>query len=174
MIDQIFEGVIGVWNRSYGFIDFESGARVDSIFYPGKNIVPDNVGRTGSGKIVGSQVNFKIVKAPWRGELRPCAVGVTPIFASNVPDPEKHREVSTVERLAPSGIFLRRKTGEELFLNLSDVLPEFHARIATLRVSDHVFHGVAPSIKNSTAHFTWRATAAELFSREEQESLWSS
>jgi hypothetical protein len=170
-MDTEFEGTIRLWNGTYGFIDYTLGRRIDSIFFPGKNIVCDNIGRTAHGKIEGNLVNFKILKAPHRGELRPTATEVKPLFRSDVTDPFAHREVSRVERLGPGCAYLRRQTGEQIFLHVSAVLPAFLDRFPTLRIGDAVFHGVKPSTKNSVAHATWRAFAAELFSLEEQEEL---
>jgi hypothetical protein len=108
-----------------------------------------------------------------RGELRPTATQVTPLFPSHVSDPLNHREVSRIERLSPGCVYLRRETGEQLFLHISDVLPEFLDRFEILRVGDAVFHGVRPATKNSIVQSTWRAVAAELFSPEEQEKMHS-
>ena len=167
-MDKVFEGVVGYWRGTFGFIDYECGSRVDSIFYPGKNVVPDNIGRTGHGKIEGSPVHFKITKAPHHGELKPTATEITPVFPSDVLDPLNWREISHVERIGPGCIYLRRQTGEQLFLHLSDVLPEFRDRFPSLKIGDAVFHGVRPSTKSGAAHATFRAVAAELFSPEEQ------
>ena len=170
-MDKVFEGVVGYWRGTFGFIDYECGSRVDSIFYPGKNVVPDNIGRTGHGKIEGSPVHFKITKAPHHGELKPTATEITPVFPSDVLDPLNWREISHVERIGPGCIYLRRQTGEQLFLHLSDVLPEFRDRFPSLKIGDAVFHGVRPSTKSGAAYATFRAVAAELFSPEEQEEI---
>ena len=167
-MDKVFEGVVRYWRGTFGFIDYECGSRIDSVFYPGKNVVPDNVGRTGHAKIEGSLVRFKLIKAPHRGELKPTATEVTPLFPSDVPDPLNHREVSRIERLGPGCVYLRRETGEQLYLHRSEVLPEFKDRFEALRIGDAIFHGVRPATKNSVVQSTWRAVAAELFSPEEQ------
>lgn len=171
MKDQVFEGTIRVWKDTFGFIDYDSdGSRIDSIFYPGKNIIPDNLGRTGHGKIEGSPLRFKIIMSLNRGELRPTAVEVTPLFPSDVEDPEAHREVSRVERLCFRGVYLRRETGGQLYLSIDNILPEFRTRFSALRQGDLVWHGVKPPTKVGT-QTTWCAVAGELYSRQEQDAF---
>jgi hypothetical protein len=170
-VERIYEGSVDKWvdrgnASSFGFIEFEHGARIDRIFFYHASITQDNIGRTLHGRIAGNLVRFKIEKSMYRGEVRPRATGITSVFPCDVPNTEDHREISTVEKLAPSYVYLRRQCGDELYLGSKDVVEAFRDRWSTLRKGSRVWHGVAAS---DDKHQTFRAVCAELFAPDEFE-----
>ena len=126
----------------YGFIEYEAGGpRLGSIFFAGEYVVPDAVGRIFDGKKVGSLVSFELAQVGRNLQAKK----VTPLIRRPIQDAEKHREVSTVDRVLPvrePTVILRRKTGETIRLVLPDVVEEFKPRWATLEVGNKVYHGV--------------------------------
>ena len=158
-------GVVQKWCRTFGFIEYEAGPRLDYVFYSGQDIIPDAVGRSSTAKIEGNAVKFKIVKTTHRGRPTIKAVNVVPVLRCNVPDVASHREISTIEQIGSSShALLRRQSGDRLYLSSKDVVEAFRDRWATLREGSLVYHGVAaPSERNKG----WRAVAAEIFAADE-------
>jgi hypothetical protein len=78
-----------------------------------------------------------------------------------------HREVSVVEHILKglhqpiASVFLKRSSGDKLYLSIADVAESHKERFPNLCVGDHVWHGVAPPHGDQR---TWRATGAEFYS----------
>jgi hypothetical protein len=172
MIDKIFEGTIDHWvdqgsvgPRSYGFITFDNGARTATrVYFCRAGITEDNIGRTLHGRILGNLVRFRIEKTMHRGETPPRAYYITSVFPVDADSPEDHREISFVEKLTPTYAFLRRKCGDQIYLNRLDVVEAFRDRWPTLQEGSRIWHGVSAPNEGQT----WRAVAAEIFAPDEQ------
>jgi hypothetical protein len=109
--------------------------------------------------MVGNLVRFRIEKTMHRGESRPRAYDVTSVFPVDVENPDEHREISFVEKATSTYAFLRRKCGDQIYLNKFDVVEAFRDRWRTLREGDRVWHGVSAPNDGQT----WSAVAAEIF-----------
>jgi hypothetical protein len=172
MSGKNYEGTVAKWLGTFGWIDFEQGRRITSIFFCGAAIVPDDLGRTADATFQGSPVKFQIVKTLHKGQDSEAATNVIPLFREIVKDPDAlrrmHREISIVEKIEFNSARLRRESGDSIFLKAQDVVEEFRNRFRELRVGDCVYHAVdAPKGERAT----WRAIRAEIYSREEQVAL---
>jgi hypothetical protein len=179
MLDKVFEGTIDKWvdrgnAAGFGFVGFESGSRIDRAFFSHDDITPDALGRRSHAKIVGSPIRFKLSKYLYRGEPSAKAVEVQSIFSADVENVQDHREVSVVEHILKgsrqpiASVFLKRRSGDKLYLGIEDVAADHKEGFRRLRVGDHVWSGIAPPLGNQR---TWRATAAEFYSPEEEAAL---
>lgn len=167
-MDRVFEGEIARWversRNSFGFIRYDSGASIDHVWFSEDGIIPDNVFRTSHARQAGNDVRFRIVKSSYRDAPSCKAVEIVPIFPTDVPDPEKHREISRVERVGKAHVILRRKSGDQLYLHQRDVVDEFRPRWAALHEGSKVYHGVCgPGEKCATPH----AVLVEIFGEGE-------
>lgn len=168
MKERIFEGEIARWverpRNSFGFIRYDSGSSIDHVWFAEDGIRPDNVFRTSHARQVGNDIRFRIVKSEHRSAPSSKAVDIVSVFPTNIADPEKHREISRVARVGKSHVILRRRSGDQLFLHLSDVVDAFRPRWAILQEGSKVYHGVSgPAEKCPTP----RATNAEIFGDNE-------
>ena len=173
MSDRIYEGEIDFWTdrgnaAGFGFVSYDSGSRIDRAFFSHDDIAPDALGRRSHAKIIGSLVRFKLRKYSYKGELSAKAIEVQSIFSADVENVQDHREVSVVERILKGSAFLKRTCGDKVYLGLADVADDHKGRFQKLRIGDHVWSGVAPPLGNQR---TWRATAAEFYSPEEEAAL---
>lgn len=172
--ENYFEGIVDKFcadGRNFGFITYRHSGRECRVFFHNGSIRPDNIGRTGQAWTEQTLVRFKLEHAIRRGESRLTATDVHPVFAEEpIKCPEAHREVSQVIKFSSSrnSVWLQRQSGEQLFLRLKHVVPQFVPRFQEeLRVGDWVFHGVVENVERDPT--VWEATEAEIFSREENE-----
>jgi hypothetical protein len=172
MSNLYFEGVVDTWigdGRNFGFITYLSSGREQRIFFPGKSIRLDAIGCRNHRTFKGALVRFTIDEVFHKGQSRVIATDVHPVFQDQIATSiNEHREVSEVVRInsGRQSVWLRREDGSEIFFHKEQVVPEHFNRFENLRIADYVYHGVHNSGENK-----WRATFAEIFSREEQEKL---
>lgn len=169
--NRVYEGEIFRFeengNRAWGLI---ASTNLGRLYFNLDEVERDNIGRTIHVRPIGSLVLFRVVKNMHRGEPSARAVDVTPVFGSDVADPESHRECTLVEHIVgPSSVFLRREGGDRLHLRRCEVAENHRDRFGDLRVGHHVWCGVrAPE---SSKFPTWSATDAMFYSQEEEQDL---
>jgi cold shock CspA family protein len=179
MGDKVYEGEVVKWfdrrdASGFGFIKFESGRNVNSVFFDYDDIVEDNIGRRLHARIIGNLVRFRLDTHIHRGEKRAIARDVTSIFPTDVRGPENHREISVVDRIVPgkrepiAAAFLVRECGDKLYLNCDGVANAHKHRFRYLRVGQHVWHGIEPPIGNQKS---FRAVHSEFYSDVEEAAI---
>jgi hypothetical protein len=178
MLDKAFQGTIEYWvdrgnSSGFGFVSYESGSRIDRVFFSHEDITPDGLGRRSHAKIIGSRVKFKLTKYLYKDQPSAKAVEVQSIFPSDAADPN-HREVSVVEHVIKgshqpiASVFLKRSSGDKLYLTSCSVAAGHKDRFHNTRIGDHVWSGVKPP---TDGHPTWLATEAEFYSKAEEEAI---
>lgn len=103
-----------------------------------------------------------------RGQPSLKAEHITPVFSYDIADVEHHQEISTVEQLGRGFVFLRRESGDMLYLNPRGAADPSVIDLQVFDKGDKVFHGVAAPTERQPS---FRAVEAELFSPEEQEAM---
>jgi hypothetical protein len=176
---RIWEGTVSKYfdkgNASgFGFLEYcPGGARNDRMFYTYDEIEPDNIGRRTAATIVGTPVRFRIEQyAHPEKQLRLKAVEVTPVFMTDVENPESHRECSVVHNFViGSGkyraAFLDRESGDQALLTYENVSADHKDLFPKLKVGDHVWHGVIPPSRGKN----FLATFAEFYSEQEENEM---
>lgn len=159
----------------FDYLDFGMGGpRLDRIFYTQDDVVPDVIGRTLHGRILGNLVRFRLAKHIHRGQQVAKATYVESVFGVDTAGVANHREVSIVNNIVTgshrpiASVFLKRSSGDKLYLGYDGVAEAHQDQVQHLKLGDHVWHGVAPPLGNQR---TWRATVAEFYSDNEEAAM---
>lgn len=177
MVDKMFDGTVDYWKdtgtaNGFGFLSYESGSRIDRIYFDHNGITPSSIGITQHAKIVGNLVRFRLSAHMHKGERKPKATAIESVFSTEITTlVEDHREISVIDHIVRgpkrevASVFLKRKSGDQLYLSHSNVAPEHRDRFHRLQIGQHVWHGVQ---RPTGSHLTWLATAGEFYSKGEE------
>lgn len=175
-MDKVFEGTIVSWNLAgFGFVEYESGRKIDRVYFQEQDVKPSNIGLRSYAKTVGNTVRFRLKKYDLRGRPSVKAVNVESLTPVDVADPLAHREVSSVDRLTyyklgvVGGAILRRTNGDELYLSADNVADQHKTRFQDIQVGQRVFHSVKPPQRGRGDR--WCAVDAQFYSEQEEQIL---